>query len=315
MQKRTLGKTGLEVTVLGYGAMGLCGSRRPIFGPVTDDQAEGILNAVLDAEINYIDTSFDYGMSEEYIGRFASHRRDEYYLATKCGCHVVDKGDQDEVSHVWTRENLMHNIEVSLKRLRTDHVDVWQYHGDHSPEKIQAEDLMRVMADVQKQGKVRFLGASTGLPHVITYADWKVFDVFQLPYSALHRKEENSITYAAKLDAGTVIRGGVNRGEPQGELSIRKYWPLWEQAKLDDLRAGGENRTAFMLRFTIRHPHVNTTIVGTMNPVHLAENVKSLEAGPLPDDVYAEAKRRLDQIGQEPEQFQSNDFSATCPRQ
>ncbi len=118
--------------------MGLCGPRRPIGGPITDDQAERILNAVLDAGINYIDTSFDYGLSEDYIGRFTSHRRDEYYLATKCGCHVVDKGDHDEVSHVWTRENLMHNIEVSLKRLKTDYLDVWQLHGDHTPDNIQA---------------------------------------------------------------------------------------------------------------------------------------------------------------------------------
>src|SRR5207249_11143212 len=105
MEHRILGRTGLEVTRLGFGAMEIRGKR--IWGgrPVTDEQAERILNAVLDAGINFIDTAYDYGLSEAYIGRFISHRRDEYYLATKCGCTVVDAGDHDETPHIWTRDN------------------------------------------------------------------------------------------------------------------------------------------------------------------------------------------------------------------
>src|SRR6266487_6264334 len=129
MQRRILGRTGLEVTQVSYGAMEIRGKR--IWGgrPVTDEQAERILNAVLDAGINFIDSAYDYGLSEEYIGRFISHRRGEYYLATKCGCTVVDAGDHDETPHVWTRDNLLHNIETSLRRMKTDYVDVWQLHN------------------------------------------------------------------------------------------------------------------------------------------------------------------------------------------
>ena len=79
LPKRQLGRTGLQVTMLGYGAMELRGAPRA--RPTTDQQAETILNAVLDAGINYIDTSIDYGVSEERIGRYISHRRSEYYLA------------------------------------------------------------------------------------------------------------------------------------------------------------------------------------------------------------------------------------------
>ena len=88
LTKRTLGRTGLEVTDLAYGAMEVRGSR--IWGgrPVSEEQAETILNAVLDSGINFIDTSNDYGRSEEFIGKYISHRRDQYYLATKCGCTV-----------------------------------------------------------------------------------------------------------------------------------------------------------------------------------------------------------------------------------
>ncbi len=95
LPKRTLGRTGLEVTTLGYGAMEVRGSR--IWGgrPIEDREAETILNAVVDSGINFIDTANDYGRSEEYIGRYLSHRRDEYVLATKCGCTVVHRDDDD----------------------------------------------------------------------------------------------------------------------------------------------------------------------------------------------------------------------------
>jgi len=97
--KRQLGRTGLEVTALGYGAMELRGAPRA--RDITEAQAETILNKVLDAGINYIDTSIDYGLSEERIGRYISHRRSEYYLASKCGCLV---GAPPPGTWEWTNE-------------------------------------------------------------------------------------------------------------------------------------------------------------------------------------------------------------------
>jgi len=126
----TLGRTGLTVTKLGYGAMEVRGPR--IWGgrPVTDDEAESILNAVIDSGINFIDTSNDYGRSEEFIGRFLSNRRSEFVLATKCGCTVVHKDEHtDDTPHVWTRENLFRGLHESLERMRTDYVDVMQLHN------------------------------------------------------------------------------------------------------------------------------------------------------------------------------------------
>src|SRR5882757_39812 len=96
LTKRTLGRTGLSVTQLGFGAMDVRGSR--IWGgrPVTEEQANTILNAVLDAGINFIDTANDYGRSEEFIGKYISGRRDEFYIATKCGCTVVHKDEHTD---------------------------------------------------------------------------------------------------------------------------------------------------------------------------------------------------------------------------
>src|ERR1051325_9785104 len=128
---RTLGRTGLQVTQLGYGAMELRGAPR---GPVVDDsQAEQVLRAVLDGGINYIDTSIDYGLSEERIGATLGSRRSEFYLASKCGC-AVNPPPGERPEHVFTRENVVAGVEQSLRRLRTDYLDVVQFHASPSPE-------------------------------------------------------------------------------------------------------------------------------------------------------------------------------------
>ena len=129
---RELGRTGLQVTTLGYGAMELRGAPRG--RDVTEEQADTILNKVLDSGINYIDTSIDYGLSEERIGRYISHRRAEYYLASKCGCLVgappAPRGQRGQ--HVFTRDNVVAGVEQSLVRMKTDYLDVVQFHSSPS---------------------------------------------------------------------------------------------------------------------------------------------------------------------------------------
>jgi predicted aldo/keto reductase-like oxidoreductase len=94
----------------------------------------------------------------------------------------------------------------------------------------------------------------------------------------------------------------VARGEPGAGLGAADRWDIFAKARLADLIAPGEDRTGFLLRFTISHPGVHTVIVGTKNPDHLAGNVKAIQAGRLPPDVYEEAKRRLTEAGEKPEQ-------------
>ena len=102
LPRTLLGRTGLEVTTLGFGAMELRGPARGVPAG-SDAEAERVLNAVLDAGINFIDTSPDYGLSEERIGKYIAHRRGEYYLASKCGC-AVSEGAAGE--HVLTAANV-----------------------------------------------------------------------------------------------------------------------------------------------------------------------------------------------------------------
>jgi aryl-alcohol dehydrogenase-like predicted oxidoreductase len=299
MKKAALGRTGLEVTRLGFGAMEIRGPRIWNGRQVTDDEAERVLNAVLDAGINFIDTAYDYGLSEEYIGRFISHRRNEYVLATKCGCTVVDCWDHDETPHVWTRENLLHNIETSLRRMKTDYIDLLQLHNP-TVEQTDEGQLVEVLKEIQASGKVRWIGISSTLPHISNYIESGVFDSFQIPYSAMERDHETIITKAAQAGAGTIIRGGVGRGEPGIGLGNVDRWSVWEKAGLDELLDVDDSRTGFLLRFTLSHPHMSTTIVVTKNPDHLVENLRIAAKGALPIDVYEEAKRRLQAVGQGP---------------
>src|SRR5215217_6471225 len=297
LQTSVLGRTGLNVTRLSFGAMEIRGPR--IWGgrPVTEEQAETILNTVLDQGINFIDTANDYGRSEEFIGKYISHRRGEYFLATKCGCTVVRQDENtDDTPHVWTRDNLFRGLNESLQRMKTDMIDIMQLHNPPVGE-TEKNHLVDALKDMQAQGEVRFIAISTTLPHLPVYLDWGVFDTFQIPYSALERDHEEWISRSAEAGIGTIIRGGVARGEVGVGLGNEERWKKFEDAKLDEFLDPGESRTAFLLRFTLSHPNVDTIIEGTLYPEHLQENLAAAQKGPLSADVYEEAKRRLERIG------------------
>ena len=280
LQTTEFGNTGVQVTRLGYGAME--------FREGPEDEADSLLNLILDSGINFIDTSIDYGDSEKLIGKFISHRRSEFFLASKCGCPVDGDGD-----HIFTRDNIITGINQSLKRMKTDYLDLVQLHSSPSKSVIEENDVIQTLLEIKKEGKVRFIGTSSVLPALSDHINMNVFNAFQIPYSALNREHETCITNAFESGAGTIIRGGVSKGEFGGN----KEWENFSKANLDDLLDEGESRTSFLLRFTLSHPELNTTIVGTKNPEHFKENLKTAIKGRLPQNTYEEAKKRLSDKG------------------
>lgn len=295
LPKHLLGQTGLEVTSLGYGAMEL--------RALDEASAGAILNAVLDAGINFIDTSIDYGHSEELIGRCISSRRSDYFLASKCGCVPGGSGGD----HVHTAANIRAGVENSLRLLKTDHLDLVQFHRSLTEAEFNEHGALREVLKLRDEGKVRFVGVSGTLPHMSEQVDMGVFDAFQVPYSALQREHEAVIAKASAAGAGIIVRGGVARGAPSDWE--RQYYMLrtetmkdrWDEARLDELLSDGMTRMEFMLRFTLSNSDLDTTIVGTKSVEHLAGNVAAALAGSLPADVLAEAKRRLAAAGSAPE--------------
>jgi aryl-alcohol dehydrogenase-like predicted oxidoreductase len=304
IETRPLGNTGEDVTTLGYGAMELRGDPR---GPVIEDEAAGaLLNAVLDEGINLIDTSIDYGRSEELIGRYVGHRRDEYFLASKCGCLLgpPPPGAKPPFPHDFSEENIRSGIERSLRRLNTDHLDLLQVHISPSRQQMELDGTVETLLSLRDAGTVRFIGMSGTLPNLTDHIAMGVFDVFQIPYSALQREHEGLITAAVETGAGTLIRGGAARGAPaedkdwrQGPLGLSEGegQRRWEASGVEEL-LGDMSRLEFVLRFTLSHPGLSSTIVGTANPEHLQSNVAIAEKGPLPADLYEEAKRRLSEV-------------------
>jgi len=291
---RPLGRTGLDVTTLGFGAMELRGAPN---GPeISEDDAGRLLNEVLDAGINFIDTSIDYGLSEERIGRHIAHRRSEYVLASKCGCVP---GAAMGTDHVHTAANVRTGVENSLRRMNTDHIDLVQFHRSLTPAEFEKDGALHELMTLRDEGKVRFLGVSGTVPNLYDQVEMGVFDAFQIPYSVLQLDHEDAIAKASAAGAGIIIRGGVARGGPS-DWENRRYYMLpgstmrdrWEEARLDEL-LDGMSRIEFTLRFTLSSPDLDTTIVGTASLDHLRDNLAMAAKGPLPDDVVQEAKRRL----------------------
>ena len=310
IDRALLGRTGLEVSRLGYGSLNL-GGKATRSGKIVDPAvAEQVLNTVLDGGINLIDTAPDYGEAEEVIGRYLSKRREEFFLASKCGCPVgpaaaLPPPPNGPREHIYSRENVRAGVEQSLARMRTDYLDVVQFHESPSRSTMESNDSIAELQQLKDEGKLRFIGMSGTLPNIIEHLSMDTFDVFQVPYSALQPEYESVISQAAANGAGVIIRGGVAQGSvavtpleapAHRQTQVRAQQDLWSRAALDHL-LGGMSRMEFMLRFTMSHPGVTSTIVGTANPEHLADNLSAAARGPLPEQMYDAARVRLAEAG------------------
>ena len=193
LPKRTLGKTDLKVTQLGYGSMGLQGPATWGVRVVEDEAADQFLNLVLDSGINFIDTSPDYGVSEERIGRFIGSRRKGITCLRNVDVTMFNK-DHLEVLHTWSSDVLKRNIETSLQRLQTDYIDYSSF----------TAAMIHGRVNRYPAGRIRFIGSSSSLPHLPGMIELDVFDTIQMPYSCLAPRHHDWITKAAESGAGII---------------------------------------------------------------------------------------------------------------
>ena len=230
LPKRQLGRTGLQVTMLGYGAMELRGAPRAATSPRT--RRRRILNAVLDAGINYIDTSIDYGVSEERIGRTSATGGPNTTWPPSAAAWSAPRRPRAarRSPHVFTRENILAGVEQSLARMRTDYLDVLQFHASPSRQTLEEHGALETVLELKRAGKVRFIGMSGTLPNLTDHIAMGVFDVFQIPYSAVEREHEAVIAAAAKAGAGIVIRGGAAKGAPTEGKHEGLQWERWQRS-------------------------------------------------------------------------------------
>lgn len=291
---RPLGNTGLHLSALSYGSMELRGPPRG--RDLSDSEAARILNGVVDAGITLIDTSIDYEQSEEQIGRHLSRRRDEFLLASKCGCLVGWERPADWKGgmpgggpHDFGRVNIRAGVEQSLRRLRTDHLDLIQLHASPSRDTLAAEAVVETLYDLRSEGIVRFIGMSGVLPSLDDHLEMGVFDTFQVPFSLVQPEHGPFIARAGATGAGVLVRGAAGRGVPAGRTSPLKKNPefgiAWERVAAVAAESG-LGAIELTLRFALGQKGVSSLLVGTADPAHLAANVEAARLGPLPQELH-----------------------------
>jgi len=243
-QYRTMGKTGLKVTTVGFGCM------------ITSDGS--VVERAADLGITYFDTARGYqqGNNERMVGAALKGKRNGITLSTK--------------THAATREDALRDLDTSLKELGTDHVDIWYLHGKTSPEEV-TDDLIDAQQAAKKAGKIRFAGVSThsGQPTLIPWlARHEKIDVILSAYnftldSTVTAVLEEAATAGKGIVAMKIMAGGAGGGRGRGGASPNA-------AKLRQPGA-----MAAVLRWVTRNPNVHTTVPSMTDMDQLEENIKA----------------------------------------
>ncbi|GAB4235309.1 MAG: aldo/keto reductase [Acidobacteriota bacterium] len=293
MEKRRLGKTGLQVSVIGFGSA-------PV-GYLDESLAnvERILNLLLDAGVNLLDTAACYPHAEEMIGATVSHRRNEYYLVTKCG-HQGDGLTEPE----WSPELIEKSIDRSLRRLHTDYLDVVLLHScDQSV--LEQGDAVEALVKARDAGKTRFIGYSGDNEAAAFAAQIPEFSVLQTSVNICDQRNiDVALPKAVEHDLGVLAKRPLANAAWKAPGMQRGVYQSYSEPYSRRLAAMGidpglfgfnglrnEEFPRLALRFTLTVPGVHCALIGTTNPANALRNLEIAEEGPLPVKTY-EAIRR-----------------------
>ncbi|SEF63072.1 aldo/keto reductase [Paenibacillus sp. UNC499MF] len=289
MEKRSYGKTDMKVSMLGLGAaeIGLEG--------LETAAAEKLLGTALDAGLNLIDTAECYGTSEELIGKTVSHRRDDYYLFTKCG-HASGLDFED-----WDPRLLEQSIDRSLKRLHTDYVDVIHLHSC-SEEILRRGEVIEVLKRAKEQGKTRYIGYSGDHQAALYAIRTGVFDSLETSLNIADQEAiELTLPEAAQRGIGITVKRPIanaawRTGQKPESPYRHTYWDRLQELQYDFLNGDLEDSIEKALRFTLSVPGVSTVIVGTSKPGRWVQNARLAGQGPLPREEVEAIRARWKQV-------------------
>ncbi len=302
MLYRTLGRTGIKVSPYALGAMMFGAS---IGNPDHDDSIR-IIHKALDAGINFIDTADGYsaGESEEIVGKALKGRRDSVVLATKFNRPMGEDPNQRGASRRW----IMTAVEHSLRRLQTDHIDLYQIHRPDPDTDIDIEETLSALSDLIHSGKVRAIGSSSMPASDIVEAQWVAerrglerFHTEQPTYSILNRGVETEVLPVAQRHGmGTLVWSPLARGMLTGRVRKDQQTDLHRVAMLSSLtderridaveqliplaEEAGLPMTHLAIAFAIAHPGVTSAIIGPRTMEHLEDLLAGAEVT-LTDEV------------------------------
>ena len=278
METRTLGKTGMQVSVLGFGGVQIDGQSLTT--------VERLLGSALDAGLNVIDTAECYGDSEDLIGRAVANRRSEYFLFSKCG---HNSGEELPDLPDWDPRLLEASIDRSLRRLRTDHLDLIQLHSC-SLDVLRQGHVVRVLEKARGAGKVRFIGYSGDNEDARYAIKMDVFDTLQTSVSIADQQEiDFTLPAARERNMGIIAKRPIaeavwTRQNVEKNDYAYPYLERLQTLKYDFLNNDDSVGTA--LRFTLTVPGVDVAIVGTSNPDRWEQNANLVAMGNLPQEQY-----------------------------
>jgi aryl-alcohol dehydrogenase-like predicted oxidoreductase len=291
MEKRRLGKTDMDGSVLGFGGSEI-GYEQTASETVAD-----LLNSALDAGLNVIDTAECYRGSEETIGKAVSHRRSEFFLFTKCGHpHGMESAAN------WSRDSILQSIERSLQRLKTDEIDIVQLHSCSESE-LRKGEAIAALQTAREKGYTRYIGYSGDSRAAHYAAECGAFDTLQTSISIADQEAiELTLPLAREKQMGVIAKRPIanvawKTGHRPMDSYHHEYWERLRKLNYDFLQSFDQEKTiAIALRFTLSVPGVHTAIVGTTKPERWQENARLLEAGPLNETEFQAIRHRWEEV-------------------
>lgn len=291
MERRRLGKTGMDVSVLGFGGSEIG------YEHASPETAGALLNRALDLGMNVIDTAECYHTSEEMIGQTIGHRRNDFFLFTKCGHpHGAESAPN------WSRDSILESIQRSLHRLKTDRVDVVHLHSCSEAE-LRKGEAITALQTARERGYTRYIGYS-GDSHAARYAAQSgAFDTLQTSINIADQEAiDLTMPLARKNNLGVIAKRPIaNAAWKSGHKPIDSYHhEYWERLRklnyqfLNELDV--QEAVAVAMRFTLSVPGVHTAIVGTAKPERLPDNIRMLDQGPLNQELFDSIRERWEEI-------------------
>lgn len=275
MKNRVFGKTGLNVSVLGFGAGHIGGNN------LTETEASSLLNSVVDLGINLFDTARAYGLSEERIGKHLSHRRNEIIISTKVGYGIHGVPD-------WTFNSVMMGIEEALTKLKTDYIDIVHLHSC-SIEILQRGEVIEALKKALDNGKIRVTAYSGENEDLEFAAQTGEFGSLQFSLNLFDQKSTDKILPQTKeQNIGIIAKRPIANvpwqfiTQPYGSY-CEEYWIRMKkmnlQLDIDWLETA--------IRFAASTEGVGSIIIGSSSLDHVKQNLKFIEKGNLPEKLYS----------------------------